>query len=75
MLPAMTNPNKKANAAIYYHPEGFDTSREKLMGRHVAGEGFLKGYVEHARAETLYCYAKSIDIAAHFAGRAVPCVR
>ncbi len=66
MLRAMTNTLKTANAAIYYQPEGFDTSREKLMGRHAAGEGFLKGFVEHAAADTLYCYAKSTEIVQHF---------
>lgn len=66
MLRAMQNAKKTANAAIFYQPEGFDTGREKLMGRHAAGEGFLKGFVEHAKADTLFCYAKSAEIAKHF---------
>jgi glycosyltransferase involved in cell wall biosynthesis len=36
------------DAALYYAPDGYDTSRPKLMGRHAAGEGFLGGLVRHA---------------------------
>ncbi len=46
-----------ANAAIYYHPDGYDTSRGKLMGRHAAGEGFLQGFARHARVDQIYAYA------------------
>ena len=35
-------------AVLLYAPEGYDTSRPKLMGRHAAGEGFLGGLVRHA---------------------------
>jgi alpha-maltose-1-phosphate synthase len=43
-----------ANAAIMYAVDGFDTSRDKLMGRHVAGEEFLKGYARYAGVDTFY---------------------
>lgn len=66
MLPGMTNAKSTANAAIYYQPEGFDTGRERLMGRHAAGEGFLRGFVEHADAETLYCHTRSSETFQHF---------
>lgn len=56
----------KANAAIFYMPEGYDTSRQKLMGRHAAGEGFLKGFLQHSDVDTLYCYAANKEIAGHF---------
>ena len=45
-------------AAIYYHPDAYDTSRPNLMGRHTAGEGFLSGYARYANTEPLYCYAR-----------------
>jgi glycosyltransferase involved in cell wall biosynthesis len=35
-------------AALLYAPDGFDTSRPRLMGRHAAGEGFLGALVRHA---------------------------
>lgn len=31
-------------AAIYYTPEGYRTTGQKLMGRHAAGEGFLRAF-------------------------------
>jgi glycosyltransferase involved in cell wall biosynthesis len=45
--------------ALYYAPEGFETSREKLMGRHAAGEGFLRGMVRHAGFEPLVALTRS----------------
>lgn len=55
------------NAAIYFHPEGFDTGSPKLMGRHAAGEGFLKGWVRHSGLDRLHCYASHRDHAESFA--------
>jgi glycosyltransferase involved in cell wall biosynthesis len=43
-----------ANAAIMYAVDGFDTSRGKLMGRHVAGEEFLKSFARHAAVDKFY---------------------
>lgn len=47
------------NAAIFYHSDGYDTSRPKLMGRHAAGEGFLNAYVGDPATRELICYAGS----------------
>ncbi|WP_395019297.1 glycosyltransferase family 4 protein [Dongia sp.] len=55
-----------ANAAILYRPEGFETSGPRLMGRQAAGEGFLKGFVQHADVDNLYCYAPRREQADHF---------
>ncbi|GAB2175085.1 glycosyltransferase family 4 protein [Dongia sp. agr-C8] len=55
-----------ANAAILYRPEGFETSGPRLMGRQAAGEGFLKGFVQHADVDKLYCYAPRREQADHF---------
>jgi glycosyltransferase involved in cell wall biosynthesis len=46
-----------ANAAIFYHPDGYDTSRGKLMGRHAAGEGFLHGFARHAKVDEISALA------------------
>jgi alpha-maltose-1-phosphate synthase len=51
---------------IYYHPEGFDTSKRRLMGRHAAGEEFLKGMVRHSGANDFTCYAQSQEHFQHF---------
>ena len=48
-----------ANAAIYFHDEGYRTDQPKLMGRHAAGEGFLKGFLAHAEIDELVAYAES----------------
>ena len=36
------------NAAIYFHSDAIDTSRGRLLGRHSAGESFLRGMLRHA---------------------------
>jgi glycosyltransferase involved in cell wall biosynthesis len=48
----------KANAAIYYRPEGYETKQPKLMGRNAAGEGFLNGLFHHADVDRFYCYSE-----------------
>jgi glycosyltransferase involved in cell wall biosynthesis len=48
-----------ANAAIYFHEEGYRTDQPKLMGRHAAGEGFLKGFLAYAEVGELVAYAES----------------
>ncbi|MDQ7247491.1 glycosyltransferase family 4 protein [Dongia sedimenti] len=55
-----------ANAAILYRPEGFETTGPRLMGRQAAGEGFLKGFVQHADVDRLYCYTPRREQAEHF---------
>jgi alpha-maltose-1-phosphate synthase len=40
-------------AAIYFHPDGFDTSQQKLMGRQAAGEGMLRGWIQWSGADPL----------------------
>ncbi len=40
-----------SNAALFFHPDGFDTTGARLMGRHSAGESFLRGFLRHADVE------------------------
>jgi glycosyltransferase involved in cell wall biosynthesis len=40
-----------SNAAIYLHPEGYTTKGKVLMGRHSAGESFLRGFLRHAQVD------------------------
>ena len=42
------------NAAVFFHPDAFDTSVPALMGRQVAGESFLRGFLRHADVERFY---------------------
>ena len=59
----------RPNAAIYYAVDAFDTSRPHLMGRHSAGEGFLRGFVRHGGVDRLFCYARHAGDAQDFAKR------
>ena len=43
------------NAVLFHHPDAVETSREQLMGRHAAGEGFFNGFVRHSGVDTFYC--------------------
>jgi alpha-maltose-1-phosphate synthase len=52
---------RRGNAAIYYVADGFDTSRPKLMGRHAAGEGFLRGFARHAEVDRFWGFTNSRD--------------
>ncbi|MBU8536476.1 glycosyltransferase [Falsiroseomonas tokyonensis] len=56
----------KAAAALLYAPDGYDTSRPRLMGRHAAGAGFLGGLVRHAGFDRLVALTRSADDAAAF---------
>ena len=40
-----------ANAAIYLDPEAYLTSNAILMGRHSAGESFLRGFLQHGQVD------------------------
>jgi glycosyltransferase involved in cell wall biosynthesis len=59
-------------AAILYQSEGFDTGGQRLMGRHAAGEGFLKALARHGTAESLYCCTKDKTAFEDFARRVRP---
>jgi glycosyltransferase involved in cell wall biosynthesis len=52
-------------ATIYYHPEGYNTNAQRLMGRHAAGEGFLRAAAQSG-ADRLHCHADSAASAGHF---------
>ena len=43
-----------SNAALYLHPDGYDTTGKALLGRHSAGESFLRGFLRHADVERYY---------------------
>jgi len=47
------------SAAVYYRPEGYDTGGTRLMGRHAAGEGFLRALAATAGTAPLHCFAPS----------------
>jgi glycosyltransferase involved in cell wall biosynthesis len=46
-------------AAIFYHNDAYNTKGKRLLGRQAAGEGFLKGFIRHSKAKSIYCYTQS----------------
>jgi alpha-maltose-1-phosphate synthase len=54
------------NPCIYYHPEAYSTSGPKLMGRHAAGESFLRGFLQHASNQTFWLQVQKLEHAQHF---------
>jgi glycosyltransferase involved in cell wall biosynthesis len=58
-----------ANAAIYYVSEAFDTSRDRLMGRHAAGESFLHAFARHGLVDSYYGYSATKPQFDEFKGR------
>ncbi|WP_025899512.1 glycosyltransferase family 4 protein [Sneathiella glossodoripedis] len=48
--------DQNRNAAIFYEVDGFSTTGERLLGRQVAGESFLRGFVKNADLERFFCY-------------------
>ena len=46
-------------AAVWYQPDGYDTSGQRLVGRQAAGEQFLKAWVRHSGATLLPCCSPS----------------
>lgn len=54
-------------AAIYFHPEGYTTKGPKLMGRHAAGESFLRGYLSYGAPGDLWIQVESRNHARFFA--------
>ena len=44
------------NAAILFAPDGYDTTGDRLMGRHAAGESFLRGFLRHADVDAFHFF-------------------
>jgi glycosyltransferase involved in cell wall biosynthesis len=59
-------------AAVVYSKDGYDTTGKRLLGRHAAGEGFLKSLVQHGTADSLYCCADSEAQFKEFCARIQP---
>ncbi len=46
----------EASAAIYFNPDGYVTSDRNILGRHVAGESFLRAAVEARSGKDLWAF-------------------
>jgi glycosyltransferase involved in cell wall biosynthesis len=47
------------NAALLMHLDAFETSGPRLLGRHSAGESFLRGFIRYADVEQFYFWQYS----------------
>jgi len=45
-----------SNAALYFHPDAYDTTGARLMGRHSAGESFLRGFLRHGQVDAVHLW-------------------
>ena len=45
---------------LFFHPDGYNTARSDLMGRHVAGQSFLQGYLRYGSFESLYVQVENL---------------
>ncbi len=53
-------------AAIFYDPDGYDTSAAPIVGRRVAGEEFLRAFVRHSGFDRLRAVVRTPEHGAHF---------
>ena len=61
-----TDTTTKPNCALFYAPDGFRIDRKSVKGRHSAGAGFLKGFIEHGDTDRLVALTGSQEVFADF---------
>ncbi len=66
----MANPDR--NAAIWYSADGYDPANKGINGRRVAGESFLRGFLQHVDADELQAIVAGHNTANEFAELARP---
>lgn len=59
-------PAPASNAALYFHPAGYDLAGSRLVGRVAAGHGFLRAAVAGRGGEPLVGYGPTRDLQAPF---------
>jgi alpha-maltose-1-phosphate synthase len=60
---AVPRMSSRPNCALNYHPDGYKADRAQVKGRHAAGAGFLKGFIDHSGVDRLVAMTGS---KAHF---------
>lgn len=53
-------------ACIFYHPEAYSTAGPRLMGRHAAGESFLRGLLLYGRQNHFWVQVRKAEHAEAF---------
>ncbi len=59
-------PAPASNAALYFHPAGYDLAASRLVGRVAAGHGFLRAAVAGHGGEPIVGYGPTRDLQASF---------
>lgn len=59
-------------AAVWYQPDGYDTSGQRLVGRQAAGEQFLKAWCRYSAATVLPCASPAKKDYEDFVSRTKP---
>ncbi|MBC1261173.1 glycosyltransferase family 4 protein [Synechococcus sp. BSF8S] len=54
------------SACLFYHPDGYTTAGKNIMGRHVAGESFLRGYLRYGTSAELWIHVVDPEHAKQF---------
>ncbi len=54
------------NACIYFHPDGYTTAGRQIMGRHAAGESFLRGFLLGTHGQDLWIQVEEPQHVAQF---------
>ena len=49
------------STCLYFHPDGYTTGGKLIMGRHVAGESFLRGFLQETRGEELWIQVDDLN--------------
>ena len=61
-----TDTSTKPNCALFYAPDGFRVDRKAVKGRHSAGAGFLRGFIEHGDTDRLVALTGSREVFTDF---------
>lgn len=64
---SLSAPAPRANAVVYYVPEGYSSRGEQVMGINVASEGMLRGLALHGGVDALYALCEGPAAGATFA--------
>ena len=63
------------SAAIYFHPEAYSIDGPRLMGRHAAGESFLRAFLSYVETDSFFIQVQQRQHAQAFKDAMLRCAR
>jgi glycosyltransferase involved in cell wall biosynthesis len=63
------------SAAIYFHPEAYSIDGPRLMGRHAAGESFLRAFLSYVETDSFFIQVQQRQYAQAFKDAMLRCAR